>query len=90
MAGCVGPGRAGSGDDLRISLSRAGASWLGHDVPAPEEHVAHAITVEEDFTVTLAPSVALADRFRIERFAQWQQSYPRYTYQITSAPSSGR
>lgn len=72
-----------AGDDLRLSLSRAGARWLGHDVPAPEEHVGHAITVQEDFTVTLATGVALADRFRIERFAQWQKSYPTYAYQIT-------
>lgn len=33
--------------------------------------------------MTLELGVSLADRFRIERFAQWQQSYPRFVYQIT-------
>ena len=33
--------------------------------------------------MTLDPGVSLADRFRVERFAQWQQSYPAFVYQIT-------
>ena len=33
--------------------------------------------------VTLEPGVSLADRFRVERVAQWQRSYPAFVYQIT-------
>jgi hypothetical protein len=33
--------------------------------------------------VTLASGVSLADRFRVERFAQWQQSSPVFVYRIT-------
>ena len=72
-----------AGTDTLLSLSAWGAQWLGHDVPAPDEHASHHISVAEDFTVTLELGVSLADRFRIERFAQWQQSYPRFVYQIT-------
>jgi hypothetical protein len=70
------------GDDLIVSLSQWGARWLGHDVPEPQEQLHHAFTVGEDFTLTLSPGVILADRFRVERFAQWQASYPDYVYQI--------
>lgn len=72
-----------AGADTLLSLSVWGAQWLGHDVPVPDEHAANHISVAEDFIVTLDPGVALADRFRVERFAQWQQSYPRFVYQIT-------
>ena len=40
------------------------------------------LTVGEDFTIRLPPGSPLVDRFRIERFAQWQASYPDYVYQI--------
>ncbi|MCB9124300.1 MAG: hypothetical protein H6643_07260 [Caldilineaceae bacterium] len=72
-----------AGTDMHISLGRWGGHWLGSDVPQPEEHPAAAITLSEDFLVTLEPGVSLADRFRVERFAQWQQSYPTFIYQIT-------
>ncbi|MFO7632776.1 MAG: hypothetical protein R6W76_09565 [Caldilinea sp.] len=72
-----------AGADLLLSLSSWGAQWLGHDVPAPDAFVRNHIAVEEDFTVTLDTGVSLADRFRVERFAQWQQSYPAFVYQIT-------
>jgi len=72
-----------AGDDTLLSLSGWGAPWLGHDVPAPDEHASNHIAVAENFTVTLDPGVSLADRFRVERFAQWQQSYPAFVYQIT-------
>lgn len=71
-----------AGDDLLFSLSKWGAIWLGHDVPQPHEQLSHSLTVGEDFTLTLASGVSLADRFRIERFAQWQASYPAFVYQI--------
>jgi hypothetical protein len=71
-----------AGDDLLISLSAWGARWLGHDVPAPHEQLRHTLKVGDDFLLTLAPGVSLADRFRVERFAQWQASYPNYVYQI--------
>ncbi len=72
-----------AGDDLLLSLSPWGARWLGHDVPEPHEALRPGLTVSEDFTITLAPATTLADRFRVERFAQWQTSYPHYSYQIT-------
>ncbi len=71
-----------AGDDLLFSLSKWGAIWLGHDVPQPHEQLRHSIQVREDFSITLALGVSLADRFRIERFAQWQASYPSFVYQI--------
>lgn len=71
-----------AGDDLLISLSQWGAGWLGHDVPQPHEQLRRTIAVGEDFTLTLSPGVPLADRFRVERFAQWQASYPNYVYQM--------
>ncbi|MCX6045299.1 MAG: hypothetical protein NT075_09305 [Chloroflexi bacterium] len=72
-----------AGDDLLVSLSHWGAIWLGHDVPQPHEQLRRTITVGEDFTLTLLPGASLADRFRVERFAQWQASYPNYIYQIS-------
>ena len=71
-----------TGADMLVSLSKWGAGWLGHDVPAPADGVSNQITVGEDFTLTLAHNVPLTDRFRVERFAQWQKSYPHYVYQI--------
>jgi hypothetical protein len=38
--------------------------------------------VGEDFTITAPPGTSLSDRFRIERFANWQASYPNFVYQI--------
>ena len=72
-----------AGSDMLISLGRWGGHWLGSDIPQPEEHPASTITLTEDFLVTLEPGVSLADRFRVERFAQWQRSYPAFVYQIT-------
>jgi hypothetical protein len=72
-----------AGTNLLVSLSRWGAGWMGHDVPQPEENSHSKISVAEDFTVTVAPDVPLADRFRVERFAEWQASYPNYVYRIT-------
>jgi hypothetical protein len=71
-----------AGDDLLFSLSQWGARWLGHDVPEPHEQIRRSITADDDFTLTVAPGIPLVDRFRIERFAQWQASYPSYVYQI--------
>jgi hypothetical protein len=72
-----------AGDDLLLSFSGWGARWLGHDLPEPHDPPRRAITVGEDFTLTLAAGTPLADRFRVERFAQWQASYPHYVYQIS-------
>lgn len=72
-----------AGADMLLSLSAWGAHWLGHDVPAPDDHAGHHIKVDENFAVTLEAGVSLADRFRVERFAQWQQSYPTFVYQIS-------
>jgi len=73
----------GAGDDLLLSLSAWGAQWLTPDAPTPNEQAHAHFIVKEDFTVTLDPGVSLADRFRVERFAQWQQSYPTFIFQIT-------
>ncbi len=71
-----------AGDDQLLSLSGWGALWLGHQVPQPHEQLRHSIEMRENFTLTLSAGVSLADRFRIERFAQWQASYPDFVYQI--------
>ncbi|MCB0046402.1 MAG: hypothetical protein KDD92_13325 [Caldilineaceae bacterium] len=71
-----------AGDDLQISLSQWGARWLEMDVPQPHEAPRSPMAVSEDFTVSLDLDTALKERFRVERFAQWKSSYPKYTYQI--------
>ena len=71
-----------AGDDLLLSLSPWGAIWLGHNTPQPHEQVRRALTVGEDFTIRIPAGSPLAERFRVERFAQWQASYPDYVYQI--------
>lgn len=71
------------GNDWLISLSQWGLRWLGHDAPQPVEHARRPIQVAENFVVTLPQGTALDDRFRVERFAQWQSSYPQHVYQVT-------
>lgn len=71
-----------AGDDLLVSLSPWGALWLNPELPQPHEQVRRTVTIGEDFTLTLPSGMALADRFRVERFAQWQASYPNFVYQI--------
>ncbi|OUC08187.1 hypothetical protein RY27_10465 [Litorilinea aerophila] len=72
-----------AGDDLLISLNPWGARWLGLDVPQPHEPPRHPLTVGEDFRITLPLRTPLLDRFRVERFANWEASYPQFVYQIT-------
>jgi hypothetical protein len=71
-----------AGDDWLLSLSQWGSRWLGQDTPQPHETVHHQIVVNEDFTITASLGTSLGDRFRIERFANWQASYPHFVYQI--------
>ncbi|MFZ1752471.1 MAG: hypothetical protein WAU10_01960 [Caldilineaceae bacterium] len=71
-----------AGDDLLISLAPAGAAWLGHDVPPPPEKARQPMVVGDDYTVQVPLGTPLSDRFRVERFAQWQSSYPQFVYQI--------
>ena len=72
-----------AGDDMQISLTPWGLLWLGQDADAPGETPRHPYKVDEDFTITLPADTPLMDRFRVERFALWQASYPRYVYRIT-------
>ncbi len=71
-----------AGDDLLLSLNAWGARWLGHDSETPNEARRRPIVVEDDFSVELPADTPLMDRFRVERFSNWQASYPRYLYQI--------
>jgi hypothetical protein len=71
-----------AGDDMLVSLSLLGAGWLGHDVPAPDEAARQPLVVGEDYTIRVPFGTPLTDRFRVERFAQWQSSYPHFVYQI--------
>jgi len=72
-----------SGDDMQVSLTAEGARWLGQELPAStDEPTRHPIQVGEDFTITLALSEPLSERFRVERFANWSASYPQYVYKI--------
>jgi hypothetical protein len=80
--GAVDLAEPSAGDDWLMSLSQWGARWLGHDTPQPHETIRRAIQVRDDFTVTLPIGAPLDDRFRVERFAQWQASYPQFVYQI--------
>jgi len=81
--GAVDLAEPSAGDDLHISLSQWGARWLGHEVPQPNEPARRPLVVNDDFTVTLATGTPLAERLRVERVAQWKDSYPHYMYQIT-------
>lgn len=72
-----------SGDDWLVSLTNWGARWLGQDVAQPHESSARQIQVGDDFRILLPLGTPLNDRFRVERFAQWEQSYPEYIYRIT-------
>ena len=71
-----------AGDDMLISLSPLGAAWLGHDTPAPDEIARQPLVVGDDYTIRIPFGTPLSDRFRVERFAQWQSSYPEFVYQI--------
>ena len=71
-----------TGSSSKLSLSAWGARWLGHEVDEPEDDPHRPLIVGDDFSVQLNPSASLAERFRVERFAQWTQSYPNYVYQI--------
>jgi hypothetical protein len=71
-----------AGDDLIISLSQWGSRWLGHDAELPIEGRRRPIVVDEDFRIKVPLGTPLIDRFRVERFAQWQASYPQFVYQI--------
>ncbi|MCB0092046.1 MAG: hypothetical protein KDE54_29350, partial [Caldilineaceae bacterium] len=80
--GAVDLAEPSAGDDFQFSLSQWGAYWLGQDAPQPHDQARRPIQVGEDFRITLALGTPLAERFRVERFAQWQSSYPNYVYQM--------
>ncbi len=71
-----------AGDDLLISLSQSGLRWLGQDAGIPDEVRRRPLVIDEDFRIKVTPGTPLTDRFRVERFAQWQSSYPHFVYQI--------
>ena len=71
-----------AGDDYSISLSQWGVYWLGEDAQQPHEAPRRPLAMEEDFTVIVPYGAPLADRFRVERFAEWRARYPHYVYQI--------
>lgn len=72
-----------SGDDWLISLTNWGARWLGMDVVQPNEPGHRPLQMNDDFTIVLPLGTPLNDRFRVERFGQWQASYPNHVYRIT-------
>lgn len=71
-----------AGDDALISISQWGSFWLEQETPQPHEDTHGPISVHEDFTIHVPFGISLSDRFRVERFAAWQASYPEYIYQI--------
>lgn len=81
--GAVNLAEPAAGDDWVMSLTSWGALWLDMDVVQPHEPAHRPLQVREDFAVLLPLDAPLYDRFRVERFAQWQSSYPQYVYQIT-------
>jgi hypothetical protein len=80
--GAVDLAEPSAGDDWVLSLSQWGSRWLGQDTPQPHEAPHRPVVVGEDFTITVPLGTSLSDRFRIERFANWQASYPDFVYQI--------
>ena len=92
--GVVDLAEPSAGDDLHFTLSATGARWLGHDVALSNELPRRPLLIADDLTITLAPGTPLAERIRIERFAEWQDSYPQYVYLLSqqslrSAASNG-
>ena len=71
-----------AGDDMQVALTQLGARWLGQEVDEPAEPSRRPLQVGEDFTIRLDIAAPLAERFRVERFANWTRSYPHYVYQI--------
>ncbi len=71
-----------SGDDMQLSLSQQGSAWLGQDSPQPFDAPRKRMRVHDDFTIAVPLGTPLSDRFRVERFATWQRSYPEFVYQI--------
>jgi hypothetical protein len=80
--GALDLGEPSAGDNFMLSLSQAGAQWLGLEVPQPYDAPRKAMVVGEDFSVRVPYGIPLTDRFRVERFATWQASYPDFVYQI--------
>ncbi len=80
--GIVDLAEPSAGDDMQVSLSALGARWLGHDLAEPADDPRRPLEIDGDFTLALSLNESLSERFRVERFAQWQKSYPRYEYQI--------
>jgi hypothetical protein len=80
--GAIDLAEPSAGDDWTLSLSQWGSRWLGQDSPQPHETPHRPIVVGDDFTITAPMGTSLSDRFRIERFANWQASYPDFVYQI--------
>ncbi len=72
-----------AGDEWLMSLTSWGARWLGMDVVQPHESPQRNLQVTDAFMIILPVNAPIEDRFRVERFAQWQQSFPTYQYQIT-------
>lgn len=81
--GAVDLAEPSAGDEWLMSLTNWGARWLGMDVVQPHDSPQRTLQVTDDFMISLPTAAPLEDRFRVERFAQWQSSYPRYVYRIT-------
>ncbi len=65
-----------------VSLTRAGAIWLGHDQVQAESGDPPRIVIDDDYCLHVPLTLPLKSRFRIERFAMWQTSGVEYVYQI--------
>ncbi len=65
-----------------VSLTRAGAIWLGHDLEPEGRRDQPRITIGSNYLLRLPLSLPLKLRFRIERFAMWKESGVEYVYQI--------
>lgn len=80
--GAVDLAEPSAGDDWLFSLTNWGARWLGIEAAQPHDAPHRPMIVKDDFTISLPHGAPLNDRFRVERFAQWQASYPTFVYQI--------
>jgi hypothetical protein len=81
--GAVDLAEPSAGDDWLFSLTNWGARWLGIDVAQPTESGHRAMQVQDNYMIVLPLGTPLGDRFRVERFAQWQASYPSHQFQVS-------
>lgn len=65
-----------------FAITEAGSRWL-HRRSEPMSQQRLLLVVTPDFRVHAPIGIAAFDRFRLARFADWERSWPGFTYRIT-------